>query len=123
MIESQELIKTFLPEWIDWNRYEIIKINDIKDDSLSPFTWRVEFIIEEKNIVPSWLIKQWEQVLSKWFYPLKKIHDFPVRSKIWTLIIKKRRWIKKETNEYISNGLEINYPWTLTTKELMNFLK
>ena len=105
MIEFQDLLKTFLPKWIDWNRYFIKEIKSIKDDKIPPFVWRVEFYIEEKNIIPESLKNnndRWSQIVSKWFYPEKKIHDFPVRDKIWTIIIKRRRWILKDKNQYIS---------------------
>ena len=123
MVDLLEMMETVLPAGIDWDRYTLIKINKTEDDNIKPFTWRVEFIIEEKNTVPPWLTEAWENVESKWFFPPKKIHDFPVRSKIWTITVKRRRWIKKETKEYISKELDVNYPWTLTEKELVSFLK
>lgn len=125
MIEFQDLLKTFLPKWIDWNRYFIKEIKSIEDNKIQPFVWRVEFFIEEKNIIPKSLKdkNQWSQIISKWFYPEKKIHDFPVRDKIWTIIIKRRRWILKDKNQYISQELDIVYPNTLTEQDFLSFLK
>ena len=126
MIEFQDLLKTFLPKWIDWNRYFIKDIKSITDNKIQPFIWRVEFFIEEKNIIPESLKNnnnRWSQIISKWFYPEKKIHDFPVRDKIWTIIIKRRRWILKDKNQYISQELDIVYPNTLSEQDFLSFLK
>ena len=125
MIEFQDLLKTFLPKWIDWNRYFIKDIKSIKDDKIQPFVWRVEFYIEEKNIIPKSLKDnyKWSKIISKWFYPDKKIHDFPVRDKIWTIIIKRRRWVLKDKNQYISQELNITYPNTLSEQDFLSFLK
>lgn len=120
---EEEILKIFMPEEIDWNRYELIKVEKIEDETISPFVWRLYFYIEEKNIVPKEEKYYWKQIISKWFYPNKKIHDFPVRDKIATLIVKRRKWQEKTWWEIINKELEITYPWTQSTKTLLAFLK
>lgn len=115
MINKTELLKIFFPKEIDWERYELIKVNEIDDTSLSPYIWRLEFILQEKNIVPQWLRPHWERIISKWFYPPKSITDFPVRDRLARLILIKRRWMNKATKEYIQSNFELNYSWTKTT--------
>ena len=139
----QELLKYFLPTEIDWKRYKLIKVDEIEDNNISPFVWRLEFHIEELNIVPDsiesewkseskWKSKsewksesewKWKKIISKWFYPSIKVHDFPVRDKIATLRIKRRKWQEKWWSWIINKQIECIYPHTQTTKDLLSFLK
>lgn len=123
MIDQKQLLQIFFPKEIDWERYDLIKVNVIDDKSLDPYIWRFEFIIQEKNIVPSKTILNWAQYLSKWFCPPKVISDFPVRDRYAQLIIIRRRWINKDTKEYLENDLDIVFKWTKTVFTLLDFLK
>lgn len=123
MIDLRELLYLFLPEEIDWNRYDIIEAKKIEDTTILPFTWRLEFWIEEKNIIPSNLEKKWVKIESKWFYDPVRIFDFPVRSKLAKLVIKRRRWINKDTLEYLNTPINFKEDSTMTSKELVDFLK
>lgn len=123
MIDLKELLYLFLPEEIDWNRYDITATKKIEDKDILPFTWRLEFWIEEKNIVPPDLDKKWVKIESKWFYDPVRIFDFPVRSKLAKLVIKRRRWINKETWEYLNTPINFKEDSTMTSKELVAFLK
>jgi len=38
MIDLRELLYLFLPEEIDWNRYDIIEAKKIEDTTILPFT-------------------------------------------------------------------------------------
>ena len=84
---AEELLKLFLPQEIDWKRYKLEKVLEIKDENISPFVWRLEFHIEELNIIPNNEEYIWKQIISKWFYPPQKVHDFSVKDKIATLVI------------------------------------
>ena len=92
---AQELLNLFLPKEIDWKRYKLEKVVEIEDNNISPFVWRLQFHIEKLNIVPESEEYKWKQIISKWFYPSKKVHDFAVRDKISTLVVKKRKWQEK----------------------------
>ena len=88
---AEELLKLFLPSEIDRKKYKLEKVIEIKDENISPFVWRLEFHLEELNIIPNNEEYIWKQIISKWFYPWKKVHDFAVRDKLSTLIIKRRK--------------------------------
>lgn len=120
---AEELLKLFLPKEIDWTRYRLEKVLEIEDNNISPFVWRLEFHIEELNIIPDNVETQWKQIISKWFYPWKKVHDFAVRDKISTLVIKRRKWQEKEWWKIINKEINCIYPWTQTSKTLLSFLK
>ena len=60
----QEMLELFLPKEIDWSRYKLLKVERIKDETISPFVWRLEFYIEELNIVPSTEEYKWKQIIS-----------------------------------------------------------
>ena len=83
----EELLKLFLPSEIDWKRYKLEKVVEINDENISPFVWRLEFHLKEVNIVPNSKEYLWKQIIFKWFYPAKKVHDFAVRDKLSTLVI------------------------------------
>ncbi len=120
---AQELLNLFLPKEIDWKRYKLEKVVEIEDDNISPFVWRLEFHIEELNIIPESEEYKWKQIISKWFYPWKKVHDFAVRDKISTLVVKKRKWQEKTGWKVINSEIDCIYPWTQTSKTLLSFLK
>ena len=120
---AADLLKLFLPKEIDWTRYRLEKVLEIEDNNISPFVWRLEFHIEELNIIPDNEETQWKQIISKWFYPWKKVHDFAVRDKISTLVIKRRKWQEKEWWKIINKEINCIYPWTQTSKTLLSFLK
>jgi hypothetical protein len=96
---------------------------EIKDENISPFVWRLEFHLEELNIVPNSEEYLWKEIISKWFYPAKKVHDFAVRDKLSTLVIKRRKWQEKSWGKVINTDINCIYPWTQTSKTLLSFLK
>jgi len=120
---AEELLKLFLPSEIDWKRYKLEKVVEIKDENISPFVWRLEFHLEELNIVPNNEEYLWKEIISKWFYPAKKVHDFAVRDKLSTLVIKRRKWQEKSWWKVINTEINCIYPWTQTSKTLLSFLK
>lgn len=64
----------------------------------------VVIYLEEKNIVPRKYADQATE--SKGFYDPVIVQDFPLRGKKVFLYIR-RRWILKQSNEYISRSLSI----------------
>jgi hypothetical protein len=60
---------------------------------------------------------------SKGFYPAVLVNDFPVRNKRLLLNIRRRRWIKKETEEYVDRDFHIVAQGTRMTQEFASFLK
>ena len=60
----------------------------------------VVFYLEEKNIVPEKYTDQ--DIESKGFYDPVIVQDFPLRGKKVFLNIRRRRWLLKKHNEYIS---------------------
>ena len=60
----------------------------------------VVFYLEEKNMVPEKYTDQ--DTESKGFYDPVIVQDFPLRGKKVFLNIRRRRWLLKKHNEYIS---------------------
>ncbi len=52
-----------------------------------------------------------------------EIQDFPLRDKLVTLHVKKRRWLLVEENKKITRDLSLKTPGTRLTKEFSAFLK
>lgn len=116
------MLALYLPDWTDLSRYKQIDAIVTPDDTISPFVAKVDIVIEEQNIVPP-NIPNWIRVESKWFYEPIKIYDFPLRNKLAKLVVKRRRWINKDTWEYINVPFKPKHPEAFSSQELIDFLK
>lgn len=137
MPNYQDLLDLILPQEINWNKFDLIKIEEIEDKNISPYKWRLNFVIQEKNIPPVLQTKDENGeinkvselnnipiIQSKWFYLPKQLNDFPLRNKLATLTVINRRWIDKNTNKYLkNNNTDIIYNWTKSVFTLLDFLK
>jgi len=77
--------------------------------------------LEEKNELPKNYSKELYE--SKGFYKSKIIQDFPIRGKAVYLVIKRRRWRKKDTKKEIKSDYSFIAVGSKLTEELANFLK
>ena len=60
---------------------------------------------------------------SKGFYDPVVVQDFPLRGKKLFLNIRRRRWILKKSNEYISRNWRMVAEGTRMTQDFASFLK
>ena len=81
----------------------------------------VVIYLEEKNVVPEQYSSQ--ETESKGFYDPVVVHDFPLRGKKLFLNIRRRRWILKKNNEYISRNWRMVAEGTRMTQDFASFLK
>lgn len=81
----------------------------------------VVFYLEEKNIVPEKYTDQ--DTESKGFYDPVIVQDFPLRGKKVFLNIRRRRWLLKKHNEYISRNWRMVAEGTRMTQDFASFLK
>ncbi len=121
-ITPEFMLSLYLPEWTDLSRYKQISAWVELDASLSPYIGRAEIVIEEQNIVPP-DIPPGTRVESKWFYEPIAIYDFPLRNKLAKLIVKRRRWINKDTGEYFHVPFAPKHNQAFSSQELIDFLK
>ena len=77
--------------------------------------------LEEKNLVPEQY--SGEATESKGFYDPVVVQDFPLRGKKVYLNIRRRRWILKKSNEYISRNWRMVAEGTRLTQDFASFLK
>ena len=77
--------------------------------------------LEEKNIVPEKYSGQ--DTESKGFYDPVIVQDFPLRGKKVFLNIRRRRWILKQSNEYICRNWRMIADGTRMTQDFASFLK
>ena len=77
--------------------------------------------LEEKNLVPEQY--SGEATESKGFYDPVVVQDFPLRGKKVYLNIRRRRWILKKHNEYISRNWRMLAEGTRMTQDFASFLK
>ena len=81
----------------------------------------VVIYLEEKNIVPEKYTDQ--DTESKGFYDPVIVQDFPLRGKKVFLNIRRRRWLLKKHNEYISRNWRMVAEGTRMTQDFASFLK
>ena len=79
----------------------------------------VVIYLEEKNIVPEKYTDQ--DTESKGFYDPVIVQDFPLRGKKVFLNIRRRRWILKKNNEYISRNWRMVAEGTRMTQDFASF--
>ena len=75
----------------------------------------VVIYLEEKNIVPEKYTDQ--DIESKGFYAPVFVQDFPLRGKKVFLNIRRRRWLLKKHNEYISRNWRMVAEGTRMTQD------
>lgn len=81
----------------------------------------IKIYLEEKNNINSG--SNPIQYESKGFYPNVLVNDFPIRGRRLVLDIRRRRWINKDTGEYVDRDFHIVADGTRMTQEFASFLK
>ena len=77
--------------------------------------------LEEKNQLPEKYAGQ--ETESKGFYEPVVVQDFPLRGKKVFLNLRRRRWILKSSNEYISRNWRMVAEGTRLTQDFASFFK
>ena len=77
--------------------------------------------LKRKNVVPEQYSSR--ETESKGFYDPVVVQDFPLRGKKLFLNIRRRRWILKKSNEYISRNWRMVAEGTRMTQDFASFLK
>lgn len=93
--------------------FEVVNVRESKQEIILYLEEKNTFQEEHPEI----------KVESKGFYPSVLVHDFPLRGRPLLLDIRRRRWINKETGEYLTRDLHINAQGTRLTTEFAAFLK
>jgi hypothetical protein len=109
---EQQLLSLILPAGL-LDYFEIKSIRDIKIG--------YEVLLEEKADIPVEYIN--EAMRCHGFYPEQTIHDFPLRGKVFDLIVKRRRWLNTSTKEVVSRDWDLVAKGTRFTQEFATFLK
>ena len=112
MMDSKELLKLILPEYLV-EHFNITKVEELNS--------RLDIYFEEKNDYGNQLPDR--QLISKGFYPMAIIEDFPLRGKSVKLHVQRRRWTDKNTGEIISRDWNVIAQGTRMTQEFSEFLK
>ncbi len=82
---------------------------------------QIVIYLEEKNIVPAEYIGK--DTESKGFFEAAVVQDFPIRGKQFFLNVRRRRWILKPEDKYISRNWKLVASGTSMTREFASFLK
>ncbi len=95
---------------------DYFNISDVKESSTE-----IVICLEEKNEVPQ--EHSASKVESKVFYDPIVVQDFPIRGKKVLLNIRRRRWVLKDENRYVSRNWKQVAQGSRMTQEFASFLK
>ena len=109
----KELVSELLPEGL-LTHFDIVSLTQEENHKL-------KIHLEEKNIPPAEYIKK--HIRANGFLPETEFKDFPLRTKLVTLCVKRRRWLLVEENKKVMRDLTINTPGTRLTSEFALFFK
>jgi hypothetical protein len=120
MDSSQELLalEQIFPTNL-FNEFDLISSHILCD--LKEKEAYYEFFFDEKNIKPEGHAA--EHLLSKGFSDSKTIQDFPIRGRAVYLMIRRRRWQIRDTNQSFCRDLSFLTKGSKFTFELDVFLK
>lgn len=110
--EFKSILKLLLPEFLIDN-FQIVKVEEIAQ--------RIDIYLEENKNIPNNLKEN--EYVSHGFHKQVKIKDFPIRGKQVNLLVKRRRWLNKETKEVISKDWKLIAKGTRMTDDFATFLK
>ena len=91
-------------------------ISDVKESASE-----IVIYLEEKNEVPKEYAGM--KVESKGFYEPVVVQDFPIRGKKLFLNVRRRRWVVKDENRYVSRDWKLVAGGSRMTHEFASFLK
>ena len=111
MIDSEAILRLFLPSWL----FDYFELEKFTQEEL-----RIDVYLSEKKLSP---LVRTGTLISYGFTDYSIVQDFPVKGKAVYLHLRKRKWQDKDTGEIISKRFEINYEGTRLTKEFVAFLK
>ena len=110
--EGIDLANFILPSGV-LDYFTITKIEQIEEN--------LNIYLDENNVIPQEYIN--DKVISKGFYEVSRIQDFPIRGKAVYLYVRRRRWLKESTGEYICRDWTLVANGTRMTQEFASFLK
>ena len=117
MLEST-LIALFLPEGL-LDNFDLIKIETVTSNTITGKTLHI--YLDERNNLEQSTRMRYE---SKGFMSSKKIKDFPIRGNEVYIILRRRRWRCKSSDEPdLIRRLSLTSKGVKVTKELADFLK
>ena len=90
---------------------DYFNISDVKESSTE-----IVIYLEEKNEAPQEYSES--KVESKGFYDPIVVQDFPIRGKKVFLNIRRRRWVLKDENRYVSRNWKLVAQGSRMTQEL-----
>ena len=108
----KELVELLLPE-------DILKYFDVTEFKKEGIDLRI--FLEEKKDPPE--EHKNKHIRANGFLNEVKIKDFPLRSKMVTLHIKRRRWLLVDENKKVTRDLSLTTPGTRLSQEFSDFLK
>lgn len=110
-MEKEDFVRLVLPEFVVDNF-------DAVSYSINGAVVNIE--LDEKPLPP---VDGGCKFISKGFTAPTTIQDYPMRSRIVYLHIRRRKWLNTTTNKVVSKSYELSHYGTSLSKEFVAFLK
>ena len=110
----EEILPTLLHE-----HFEIV--GHLKLGCIETKKMEIEIHLDERNELP--IGHSRSDYESKGFLPSSRVQDFPIRGKAVHLVIRRRRWRHKQTQQEITSDYTFIAEGSRLTQELSDFLK
>lgn len=112
MVTSDELVSLMFPRGL----LDYFEVTSLKKIELG-----YEIYLEERKEVPD--PYQCQGYICHGFYDAQVIHDFPLRGKVFDLIVKRRRWKDPQSGKVVSRDWELVAKGSSLSTEFSAFLK
>ena len=93
--------------------FELVSVEEEKD--------KLVLQLDELNVKP--LGHQAKNLESKGFLPAVRLEDFPIREHLVYLLVRRRKWVDKQTGKTVINTYDLSARGTSYTQEFGAFLK
>lgn len=114
---DKDVLAAFLPSGI-LDHFKLISLKKVEQSASGKAEYEV--YLDERNDLD---VSNEFHYKSKGFLPSSRVQDFPIRGKAVYLIIRRRRWVNKQTGKSHQNDYSLVAEGSSLTQELSDFLK
>lgn len=111
-MNTEDLLRYLLPPEI-FEHFDLIGIKEVGTG--------LELSLDEKPVKP--MLHFEKDLISYGFDRAVRIQDFPIRERGVTFVVRRRKWLEKESGKIYINQFELTANGTSYTKEFADFLK
>ncbi len=111
-MNTEDLLRYLLPPEI-FEHFDLTNINEVGSG--------LELNLDEKSVKP--MEHMDKELISYGFDKPVRVQDFPIRERGVTFVVRRRKWLEKQSGRIYSNQFDLTAQGTSYTKEFADFLK